>query len=679
MNNHKHWVMEIDSDHIIWLGINRFEESVNTINDEVLDELNGLLHDISKISHAKGLVIHSLKKKGFIAGADIHTLAQLDSPAKAVDFLRKGQAVFARLEEISIPTVALIDGFCMGGGMELALACDYRLATDEEDTCFGLPEIMLGFHPGWGGTVRLPKLIGGFQALSQMILTGAPIRANKAKALGVVDDVVPVRQLKRAAIYYINKKPAKHKASFLQSLTHAALIRSLLAKLLRHAVAKKVRKEHYPAPYAVIDLWEKEGGYDDRAYLKEADSVHQLLSQGDTAKNLIRVFLLRERLKGFAKGVHFRAQHVHVIGAGVMGGDIAAWCALRGLTVTLQDKAYTQIAPAIGRAHVLFKKKLRKPRLIQAAMDRLIPDPEGHGVVRADVIIEAVFENLQVKQAIFKAVEMRAKPDAIIATNTSSIPLEEINQVMMKPERLVGIHFFNPVSKMELVEVVKSDQTALLVTQRACAFVNQIGRLPLPVKSSPGFLVNRVLMPYLLECVQLLEDGFKPEVIDEAARSFGMMMGPVELADTVGMDVCLAVAENLTAHFGGSVPKRLHEMVQAGKLGRKSGEGFYRYKQGVPIKHAVSNHQHHEEIAHRLILRMVNEAAICLRDGVVDDADLLDAGMIFGTGFAPFRGGPMHYAEHFGHDKLNELITQLETQYGARFKADKGVIATSLF
>ncbi len=677
MNNHKHWVIEIDSDHIIWLGMNRFEERVNTINDEVLDALNGLLHDVSKMSHAKGLVIHSLKKKGFIAGADINSLAQLDTPAKAVDFLRKGQSVFARLEEISIPTVALIDGFCMGGGMELVLACDYRLASDEDDTCFGLPEILLGFHPGWGGTVRLPRLIGGFQALSQMILTGSSVRAHKAKALGVVDDVVPLRQLRRAAVYYINQKPPKHKASFLQSLTNAAPVRALLAKVLRYGAAKKVRKEHYPAPYAVIDLWEKEGGFDDRAYLKEADSVHQLLSQGDTAKNLIRIFLLRDRLKGFAKGVNFRAQHVHVIGAGVMGGDIAAWCALRGLTVTLQDKAYAQIAPAVGRAHALFKKKLRKPRLIQMAMDRLISDPDGHGVGRADVIIEAVFENLHVKQAILKHVETQAKPDAIIASNTSSIPLEEMSQVMTHPERLVGIHFFNPVSKMELVEVVRGEQTSLEVAQRACAFVNQIGRLPLPVKSSPGFLVNRVLMPYLLECIQLLEDGYRAEVIDEAAKAFGMMMGPVELADTVGMDVCLAVAENLMAHFGGAVPKRLHEMVQAGKLGKKSGEGFYRYKHGVPIKQKISNDKHGEEIAHRLILRMVNEAAICLREGVVEDADLLDAGMIFGTGFAPFRGGPMHYAKQFGHDKLNALIAQLEIQYGERFKADKGITTAS--
>ena len=447
----------------------------------------------------------------------------------------------------------------------------------------------------------------------------------------------------------------------------------LLAKVLRQQVAKKISKDHYPAPFAVIDLWEREGGFDERAYLKEADSVEQLITKTDTASNLIRVFFLRERMKAFAKGSDFKARHVHVIGAGVMGGDIAAWCALRGLHVTLQDQSYDKIAPVIGRAYTLFKKKLRKPRPIQAAMDRLVADPDGHGIGRADVIIEAVFENLDVKQTIMKQVEARAKPDAIIATNTSSIPLDEINVVMEKPERLVGIHFFNPVAKMDLVEVVSSEKTSEEISHNACAFVNQISRLPLPVKSSPGFLVNRVLMPYLMECVQLLDEGYRPEVVDQAAKSFGMVMGPVELADTVGMDVCLAVAENLTAHFGGKVPQKLRDMVAAGKLGRKSGEGFYRYKNGKPVKQKTTGHSDDKEIAQRLILRMVNEAASCLREGVVADADLLDAGMIFGTGFAPFRGGPMHYAQQFGHDKLNELFTKLETQYGERFKADAGL------
>ena len=673
MSNYKNWQMQTDESQIIWLGIQRESAAVNTINDEVLDELNGLLHDISQMKEAKGLIIYSLKPSGFIAGADINTLSHFEHAAQAVDFLRKGQAVLSYLESLAIPTVAMIDGFCMGGGLELSLACDYRVASDEKNTRIGLPEILLGFHPGWGGTVRLPKLIGGFHALSEVILTGRALSASRAKQLGIVDDVVPLRQLKRAAIHYVLTKPAKHKPSFLQSLSNHSWSRKLIAKVLRHMVGKKVRKEQYPAPSAVIDLWEKEGGFDDRAYLKEADSVEQLIMKNDTAFNLIRIFLLRERMKGFAKNSDFKAQHVHVIGAGVMGGDIAAWCALRGLNVTLQDQSYEKIAPAIARANQLFKKKLRKPRLIQAAQDKLMPDPEGYGVARADVIIEAVFENLAVKHAIIKHVEATAKAGAIIATNTSSIPLDEISDVMSHPERLVGIHFFNPVSQMELVEVVSSLKTTEKTRDAACAFVNQIGRLPLPVRSSPGFLVNRILMPYLMECVQLLNEGYSGELIDEAALSFGMMMGPVELADTVGMDVCLAVAENLTAHFGGSVPDKLRDMVRDGKLGRKSGEGFYKYKKGKPIKNKVTDTKGMDEISQRLILRMVNESAACLREGVVADGDLLDAGMIFGAGFAPFRGGPMHYVKQFGRDKLNALFSQLESQYGERFKADSSL------
>ena len=672
MNNYKHWELQRDKDQILWLGLSRNDTNVNAINEEVLDELNSLLQEIALDKKAIGLVVHSLKEKGFIAGADVKSFSEFESPSKAVEFLQKGQAVFSRLQHLSIPSVALINGFCLGGGYELALACTYRIASDEKDTKIGLPEIMLGIHPGWGGTVRLPQLIGGFKALSQVILTGQAHQSIKAKKLGMIDEVVPVRQLKRAAVYFIKNKPEKYSPSFMAQLMDQAWLRAPAAYILRYNVAKRVRKEHYPAPYAVIDLWEKEGGVGDRAYLKEVDSIEQLITKNETSKNLIRAFLLRERLKSFAKESNFKAQHVHVIGAGIMGGDIAAWCALRGIKVSLQDKSYEQIAPAIGRAYSLYKKKLKKPRLIQEAMDNLIPDPEGYGIARADVIIEAVFENLAVKQDIMKKVEALAKKDAIIATNTSSIPLDEISSVMKNPQRLVGIHFFNPVSRMDLVEVVSSTSTAKKVEQNACAFVNQISKLPLPVKSSPGFLVNRVLMPYLMECVQLLEEGYSGETIDEAALKFGMFMGPVELADTVGMDVCLAVAENLTSHFGGTVPQKLRDMVKEGKLGRKTGEGFYHYKNGKPVKKAPPANVD-SSITDRLILRMVNESAACLREGVVADADLLDAGMIFATGFAPFRGGPMNYANDFGKDKLETLFGTFESKYGERFKVDESL------
>lgn len=668
MDNYKNWTLQIDENQILWLKIDRKDSTVNSIDSDTLDELNHILKEISQQeSTLKGLAIYSDKKSGFIAGADISRFAQLSDKESILDFLRHGHRVFARLEALTIPTVAMIDGFCLGGGLELALACNYRIATSSPKTRIGLPEILLGIHPGWGGTVRLPQLIGGLNALSEIILKGAALTAYKAKKMGVVDDVVPYRQLKRAAIYYLINKPAKHRPGFMESLSNVAWIRPLIAKILRYNVSKKVRKEHYPAPFAVIDLWEKEGGVGERAYLKEIESVEQLVTEGETAKNLIRAFYLKEQLKAFSKDSPFKAHHVHVVGAGTMGGDIAAWCALNGLYVSLQDKSYEQIAPAIGRAQKLFEKKLKEPHLIQAAMDKLVPDPEGNGIKNADVIIEAVFENLEVKQSIIKMVESKAKITALIATNTSSIPLDEINSVMVNPERLVGIHYFNPVAKMELVEVVSGKQTSQSVAEEACAFVGQIGRLPLPVKSSPGFLVNRILISGFMECLQLIDEGIEPERIDEAAKSFGMLMGPLEMSDTVGLDICLSVVDNLTQHYGGRISEILIQMVNDGKLGRKSGQGFYRYKQGNIIKKNVSASSIDHEISQRLVLRMISESIACLKEKVVENADLLDAAMIFGTGFAPFRGGPMTYAKSCGKEKLAAQFEKMQVQHGERF------------
>lgn len=667
------WHTSVDDNHIFWAGLDKSDSSVNSINQTVLEELEQLIHQVQHTPSYKGLVIYSKKSKGFIAGADIQHFSSFQDSNEIVNFLHKGQQVFNQLEQLSIPTVAMIEGFCMGGGFELALACDYRIATDEASTRLGLPEILLGIHPGWGGTVRLPKLIGGFEALSKVILTGRAFSAKAAKRLGMIDDAVPVRQIKRAAVHYIQHQPTKHKPSFLQAVTNHAFSRRMLAKLLRQQVAKKVDMAHYPAFKAAIDIWELEGGLSEKALAVEADSIAGLISKNDTAKNLIRAYFLREQMKSYAKHSDFIANHVHVVGAGIMGGDIAAWCALKGCKVTLQDRNFEAIAPAIARAYKLFKKKLKEPRLVQAAMDRLMPDVNGLGVAKADVIIEAIFEDLEAKQRLFKALEQQAKPDALLATNTSSIPLDEINTVLVNPERLLGIHFFNPVAKMELVEVVEGKCTDPTALKQAFAFVGQIGRLPLPVKSSPGFLVNRVLMPYLMECVALLEEGYTGEIIDLAAKRFGMMMGPVELADTVGLDVCLAVAKNLTHHFGGEVPQKLKQLVAEGALGKKTGQGFYQYdKKGKAIKQK-SVLSEDNTIANRLILRMVNESAACLREGVVNSADLLDGGMIFGAGFAPFRGGPMQYAQTFGEGKLNALFKQLEQTYGARFKADQGL------
>jgi len=665
----QNWTQDIDAFGIAWLGLDCIDASANTLNAEVLDELNILLQKIAKNTAIKGVVFYSLKSSGFIAGANIHVFASFKEPEQVKDFLRKGLMVFNKIEQLTVPTIAIIDGFCFGGGLELALACRYRLASDRQETKLALPEVMLGFNPGWGGTVRLPKLIGGLDALAQLMLSGKAVSAKAAKKMGLVDEVLPVRQLRRAAHVYVTKQPKPYQPNFMQSLSNMSFCCSLIARFLRKQVAKKVSPEHYPAPDAMIYLWEKYHGMGTKAYDMETESALKLVFGHPSAQNLIRAFLLKDRLKAFGKQSQFKAKHVHVIGAGVMGGDIAAWCALKGLKVTLEDQTYEKIAPAYARAKSLYEKRLKSTRLVQAALDRFILDPQGHGVRDADVIIEAVFENLELKQAIFKKLENIARKDAILATNTSSIPLEDIAQVMNNPARLLGIHFFNPVAMMELVEVVGAKQTDAQALKDAAAFVLQIGRMPLPVQSSTGFLVNRVLMPYLMESMELLQEGIEPEAIDKAAKDFGMMMGPVELADTVGLDVCLAVAKNQIQYFGGKLPQQLVDKVEKGEIGRKSGQGFYHYKQGKPIKKQITKAHVSLDISQRLIMRMVSEAAACIREGVVEDAELLDAGMLFGTGFAPFRGGPLNYAKQYGQAQLNDLFCQLENQYGERFKA----------
>lgn len=667
---YENWKLEQDKDNILWLYIDRKNSSVNTLNAAVITEFEEIVTELEKDKNLKGVILASAKSSGFIAGADIEQFTKFKDEQEAYDLVRRVQIIFERWESLKIPTVAMIEGFCLGGGTELALSCRYRVAEDGPKTRIGLPEVMLGIHPGWGGTVRLPRLIGAPAAMD-LILTGRTLSARAAAKLGVVDDAVPKRELKRAAIFFILKQPKPHQPTLLQRLTNAAFIRPLIAKQIYKTLRRKINRDHYPASYAVVDNWVKDGVYGEQAYIDEAKSIaHYFLHP--TSKNLVRVFFLQDRLKGLAKGTDFSPKHVHVIGAGTMGGDIAAWCALQGLHVTLQDREAKYIAPAIKRAYALYKEKLKVPREIQAAMDRLIPDPEGLGVSKADIIIEAIFENLEAKQKLFKELEQNTKPDAILATNTSSIPLDEINQVLKDPGRLVGIHFFNPVAKMKLVEVVQGAKTDPEVMKKAISFVRRIDRLPLPVKSSPGFLVNRVLMPYLMESMQLLEEGVPPEVIDRAAKKFGMPMGPVELADTVGLDVCLSVAKNLSQHFGGTVPARLEEMVKRGELGRKSGKGFYVYKNGKAIKSDSKMSHETPDIADRLIMRMLNEAQACLREGVVADADLLDAGMVYGTGFAPFRGGPMNYAKNHGYDAIYQKLEQLEQKYGERFKPDAG-------
>jgi len=423
------------------------------------------------------------------------------------------------------------------------------------------------------------------------------------------------------------------------SLTLNGFVRPIIAARARKAVEQRARREHYPAPYAILDIWMKYDG--DALAVPSSDpaSIAQLI-QTPTAANLIRVFRLQERLKSFGRDDLPQPRHVHVVGAGTMGGDIGAWCALRGLTVTLQDQSEERLRPAMQRAARLFAERLKDPRRTRDALDRLVPDVAGDGAARADVIIEAIFENLEAKKSAFKALEAQARPQALLATNTSSIPLEQIGTALKDPGRLIGLHFFNPVPRMMLVEIVLGTATRADLLPRAAAFVRQIDKLPLPVKSSPGFLVNRILAPYLNEAMRCVDEGIPPETIDRAATVFGMPMGPIELADTIGLDICLEVGRMLDP--GAAPPRKLSELIAAGRLGRKTKAGFYDWSSGKAAKSEAGPVP--AGLVDRLIRPFVAESKAALAEHIVSDADLVDAGAIFGTGFAPFRGGPLHHA-----------------------------------
>jgi 3-hydroxyacyl-CoA dehydrogenase/enoyl-CoA hydratase/3-hydroxybutyryl-CoA epimerase len=629
----KHWRWEKDRQGLVWLTFDKEGESANTFSKQALNELSACLAEIKNAS-PRGLVIRSAKEN-FIAGADVEEFTRFKSPEEALAFVRLGWDTFQQLADLPFPTTAMVNGFCMGGGVELALACRYRVALDEAKTRFALPEVMLGIMPAWHGIQWLPKLVGPAAAFD-MILTGKSVDARRAKRMGLVDEAVPLRILENTArMVTLEARPRRP-----LPLTKR-IPKFLFAILARKQVAKKARREHYPAPYQILELWRKYDGDPFAADNDPSASVRTLFAHPTTG-NLIRIFFLQERLKALGKG-DFKARHVHVVGAGVMGGDIAAICAMRGITVTLQDTAPERIAPAIKRSAELFKRRLRDPRRIRDAMDRLIPDVSGLGARQADVIIEAIFENLDAKRALFSKLESLAKPEAVLATNTSSLKLADIGTALKNPSRLVGIHFFNPVPQLPLVEVISASTTNPKFAADAAAFVRQIDKLPLPARDAPGFLVNRVLGPYMQNAFRLIEQGAKPETLDAAMVEFGMPMGPAELADTVGLDICLHAGQSLARMANAQVPKFLEEKVAAGQLGRKSGQGIYPWINGKPQKGQPDAHD--QKLIDELITPYLNEAQAAVAEGIVADADLADAGLIFGTGFAPFRGGPLHYVQ----------------------------------
>ena len=665
------WTLAHDADGIAWLTLDKPNTSANVLSGPVLVELDALLGQL-EAQRPRGLVLISGKKSGFIAGADIREFTALEDEAAGYALIRRGQAVFDRLEALPCPTVAAIHGFALGGGLETALACRYRVAVADERLSLGLPEVQLGLHPGFGGTVRTVRLIGVRPAM-EMMLTGKPVRAEKALKLGLIDRLVAEAELRSAARELLLQSPAVRRAPLGERLLSSAPVRVFLKSALTAQVAKRAPRAHYPAPYAIIDLWARYGAHGAAAYEGEARSMAHLFTT-PTSRNLVRVFLLQDRLKSAGGKAGKDLRNVHVVGAGVMGGDIAAWSALRGFSVTLQDRAPEYVEPALKRAQELFDKRLKDPQRNAAARARLRADVAGAGVPEADVIIEAIFENLTAKQELYAQLEPRMKAGALLATNTSSIMLEPLAARLAQPARLVGLHFFNPVAQMPLIEIVHAARTAPEALQTASGFARRIDKLPIPCKSSPGFLVNRVLTPYMYEAMLAAGEGVPLASIDRAAVEFGMPVGPIELIDVVGLDVAAHVGEIIAEQLNRPVTQipRLSELLAAKKLGRKSGAGFYAWRDGKAVKPEAAVPAAPADLIDRLILVLVNECVACLRERVVEDADLVDAAVIFGTGFAPFRGGPLTYARARGVPQVLARLQELAARYGARFTPDAG-------
>jgi 3-hydroxyacyl-CoA dehydrogenase/enoyl-CoA hydratase/3-hydroxybutyryl-CoA epimerase len=664
------WKLEQDAEGIAWLTLDKPNTSANVLSGAVLAELNERLAELER-ALPRGVILISGKKSGFIAGADIREFTGITDEAAGYALIRAGQQVFDRLEALPCPTVAAIHGFALGGGLETALACRFRVAVADERLALGLPEVQLGLHPGFGGTVRAVRLLGVRPAM-QLMLTGKPLRAEKALQLGLVDRLVSEPELRGAAREFVLKAPAAHRAPFSERLLSTFLARPFIKGALIAQVAQRAPRAHYPAPYAIIDLWACHGAHGAAAFEAEARSMARLFLS-ETSRNLVRVFLLTDRLKSGGGKAARDLKHVHVVGAGVMGGDIAAWSALRGFTVTLQDRSLELVAPALQRAAELFDKRLPDAAQNAAARARLRADVEGAAVPDADVVIEAIFENLEAKQQLYALLEPRLKGGALLASNTSSITLESLASKLAQPARLVGLHFFNPVAQMPLIEVVHGAATDGGAVQLASGFARRIDKLPLPCKSAPGFMVNRVLTPYMYEAMLAAGEGVPLALIDRAAVGFGMPVGPIELIDVVGLDVAEHVGEIIAGQLQRPVTQvaRLRELIAAKKLGRKSGEGFYRWEQGKALRPAAAG-EAPADLIDRLILVLVNECVACLRERVVEDADLVDAAVIFGAGFAPFRGGPLTYARARGIAAVVARLERLAARYGSRFEPDAG-------
>lgn len=666
------------SDGVAVLTFDRPGSSANVFDPDTLHELDAHLATLESAQPAPlGLLIRSAKPAIFLAGADLHAFAAGGfSPASLSPLIDLGHAVFARLARLPVPTVAAIHGVCLGGGLELALACDWRAASDDPATKLGLPETQLGIIPAWGGSVRLPALVGLPSALP-LILAGKRLVASQARRIGLVDTVAHVEYLEAAARRLLarGKRPAPP-----FRLAHLAPVRALVARRARASVLARTRG-HYPAQLRAIEVCAAARGVSPDAGFALEKSALLDLAASPVARNLMELFFQRERVKKSAADIHFTPPRaIAVVGAGVMGAGIAQWVASHDIPVRLQDVSPEALARGLGLIEKLTDAARRHHKLTpveaRATLDRITPIDAEPPLRRVDWVIEAAAEKLDIKQAIFRRLEARVAPETVLATNTSALSIDAITDGLAHPGRVVGLHFFNPVHRMPLVEIVRGPRTSAATVDAARRLVLALDKLPVVVRDRPGFLVNRVLMPGLVEAIRLFREGVSVADIDRALLDFGLPMGPLRLADEVGLDIAQHVARDLSERLPhlAAPDDTLERMLAHGWLGKKSGHGFYLHPPRNPARAnpflrnlsfpspASSSSPASDDIADRVILVMVNEAARCLDEGVVESAADLDFALILGTGWAPFRGGPLHHADALGLPavvaRLDELVAR---------------------
>lgn len=630
--------------HVVWIGLCVQNSVRNLLTPEVLTELQQALK-IAQGAGMRALILHSARPHSFSAGLDLNLLQNNPDSQQIADLLTSGQHLCEQLSAASITTVAMIEGECLGAGLSLALACDYCVATADSETSFGFPEVSQGIQPVWGGMSRALQRMGVRPAL-ELFTHNNNLTAEEALNKNLIDAAVPAQHLKTLTLRYAAGQPAKARASFGSVFLENISARILLSSQIQRKLSKEHDSDRYPAATRLLSLWQQNGSSLANLQAAEANAFKQLLSTAST-QNLLRLSQLKDQLKAFAPTNTDTYSTVHIIGAGHIGREIAAWCSLSGLTVSLQDSNPENLDYALERTRTIFTSYFQNNvAKLKAATERLTVDNEGNGIFYADIIIDATSDKLASKQELLARLEENSRPDALLAITSSTLALERLAAVLLKPERLIGLHFLYPIIERELIEVINLEgSTSAHVVDQACAFVKQINKLPLPIQSTPGLLVNRILLTYIMQGMRLCQQNVPTVVIDKAGRDFGMPLGPLEWADVLGLDYCLQLGETLSKTSPVLVPELLAEMVKSGKLGRKNGTGFYRYRHGRMLKPERAQWNGNiTALQDKLINQMSEEAALCLEQGVIESPDLLDAAVVFGAGFPAFRGGPLQYA-----------------------------------